>query len=182
MLFQNSWFLQLHQLSHRNHSRLYSLEPIAKFIDPHLKNFLLGARNRCYYLQLNHLNFNLFLHYYFIDIYCLMKRGFYLILNLIELFILTNFAQIHFYCVLILSRFAQEFLLRQIVKFIFFGFQENLNFAVGLILELDQVQSTYFVEKLSYKGQLIIRNLVMLYSVKAQSFQFILFIGSFCNL
>ena len=128
MLFQNSWFLQLHQLSHRNHSRLYSLEPIAKFIDPHLKNFLLGARNRCYYLQLNHLNFNLFLHYYFIDIYCLMKRGFYLILNSIELFILTNFAQIHFYCVLILSRFAQEFLLRQIVKFIFFWFSRKSKF------------------------------------------------------
>lgn len=64
----------------------------------------------------------------------------------------------------------------QIVKFIFFNFQENLNFVIRSILVPTLPQYTNFVVKLGCKDWLTIQNLVKLYSRKAQSFLFILFI------
>lgn len=64
----------------------------------------------------------------------------------------------------------------QIVKFIFFNFQENLNFVIRSILVPTLPQYTNFVVKLGCKDWLTIQNLVKLYYRKAQSFLFILFI------
>ena len=61
----------------------------------------------------------------------------------------------------------------QIVKFIFFNFQENLNFVIRSILVPTLPQYTNFVVKLGCKDWLTIQNLV--------KFLFILFIENSYN-